>query len=306
MKKIVIAGGTGFLGQSIINLFSDRDAHFTILSREKHPDSGNVHYEKWDGINPGSWTQSLECADVVINLNGKSVDCRYNERNKALIYSTRIDSTKAIGKAILACKHPPALWINSGSATIYRHSLDKEMDESGELGAGFSVDVCQKWEAMFNVFTLPHTRKVIIRTGIVLGKNGGPFIPLLNLVRMMMGGRQGDGRQYCSWLHEVDFVRAIEFIINTPFIQGTYNLTSPNPISNSAFMKVFRNSVNRRFGIPLSRLVLEFGALLIGTETELILKSRRVVPQKLLEAGFRFKFAHLDAAVKDITQNSHP
>ena len=175
-NKIVIAGGTGFLGQVLVNQFKNQVKHIYILTRNHKENEGNVHYVKWDGRTLGAWSQCLEGADVVINLNGKSVDCRYNNRNKKLIYDTRLDATFIIGEAIKHIKNPPKIWINAASATIYRHSIDMPMDEiTGKFGTGFSVDVCQKWEECFNAIELPETRKVIIRTGIVLGKKTGAF-----------------------------------------------------------------------------------------------------------------------------------
>ncbi|MBL6446271.1 NAD-dependent epimerase/dehydratase family protein [Fulvivirga sp. 29W222] len=190
MKKIVIAGGTGFLGTCLTKFYSAKGYEVCILSRQHRIDYDNVKHFKWDGKNLGYWTDILEGSEAVINLNGKSVDCRYTRKNKQLIYDTRIDSTIAIGNALIRCNEPPKLWANAGSATIYRHSLDKDMTEKdGEIGSGFSVDVCKKWEDAFNSFRLPATRKIILRTGIVLGKNNGPFIPLKILARMGLGGR---------------------------------------------------------------------------------------------------------------------
>lgn len=301
MKKIIIAGGTGFLGSCLQNYYSGKNVQLIIITRRPSRIVNNVQFVHWDGTTIGSWRCVLEGAHAIINLNGKSVDCRYTEVNKKLIYSTRLDATAAIGKAIQSCKIPPALWINASSATIYRHSLDREMDEyTGELGSGFSVDVCQKWEGTFNEFVTPRTRKVLIRTGIVLGKEGSALKPLKRLVKLGLGGRQGPGNQYCSWLHENDFVKIIDHILNHENMDGIYNVTSPSPISNNQLMKTLRRVLNVPFGIPLPTWLLEFGARLIGTETELILKSRRVVPKRLLEEGYRFEFSTVDKALEDL------
>lgn len=199
MRKIVIAGGTGFLGNCLIDHYSGTDTQLFILTRGKAFVRGNTHYINWDGKTKGAWIEVLEHADVLINLNGKSVDCRYTKQNKQLIYSSRLDATAILGKAIQSSQHPPKLWINAASATIYRHSLDKEMDEySGEIGSGFSVDVCQQWERTFNSMETNQTRKIIIRTSIVLGKDGGALHPLKMLAKVGMGGRQGSGNQYFS------------------------------------------------------------------------------------------------------------
>ena len=303
MKKIVIAGGTGFLGTSLANHYSKQDTQVIILTRGKSKIKGGIQYESWDGKTVGSWIKVLDNSDVVINLNGKSVDCRYTKKNKSLIYSTRLESTNILGQAILQCNNPPKLWINSASATIYRHSVDKEMDEyNGEIGEGFSVDVCQKWEAAFNQFELNKTRKVILRTGIVLGKSGGPMKPLKMLAKLGFGGKHGSGEQYVSWLHEDDFVNIIDFIASNQDINGAYNITAPTPLPNSDFMKAIRQALKIRVGISMPRWLLEFGAIIIGTETELILKSRRVVPTKLMEAGYHFKFKEINKALFNLCQ----
>lgn len=301
MTKIVIAGGTGFLGSCLANHYHKNGTQVFILTRGREHSAGNTQYVQWDGKNKGTWAAILENTDVLINLNGKSVDCRYTEKNKRLIYSTRLDATAALGRVLQLCANPPKLWINAASATIYRHSLDKEMDEyTGEIGNGFSVDVCQQWEKVFNQFEIKKTRKVLIRTGIVLGRNGGPLSPLKKLTQSGLGGKQGQGNQYFSWLHEDDFVSIIDFIISNTDVNGVFNATAPTPVPNAYFMKCLRSTLRMRFGFPLPKWLLEFGALLIGTETELILKSRRVIPKRLLEAGYKFKFSDIDKALADL------
>lgn len=301
MKKIVIAGGTGFLGTCIAKYYSGPDYEIRILSRKHLVDHDNIKYYKWDGKSIGYWTEALEGADVLINLNGKSVDCRYTQHNQQLIYDTRLEATYVLGKAMLACQHAPKVWLNAASATIYRHSLDKAMNEQdGEIGTGFSVDVCKKWEQVFSSFHLPETRKIALRTGIVLGRHGGPLVPLRRLAKVGMGGKHGNGKQLFSWLHETDFVRIIDFLINTPHLHGTYNITSPQPVTNAVLMKSLRKCLKMPFGLPLGKKLLDFGALLIGTETELILKSRWVVPEKLCKAGFKFSFPDINTALQDL------
>lgn len=304
MKKIVIAGGTGFLGKCLSRYFLEQGYQVYILSRNEKESQTNLHYCIWDGKTSGRWEEVLEDVEAVINLSGKSVDCRYNERNKKLIYSSRLEPTRILGKAISSCKKPPKVWINAASATIYRHSLDKSMDEeTGEIGTGFSVDVCQKWEREFNAHHVPGTRKVILRTSIVLGKEGGAFQPLKNLARFGLGGKQGPGNQYFSWIHEDDFVEIVHQIINNEEMEGIYNIVSPNPVQNYELMEVLRKCLKMPIGLPMPTWLLKIGALLINTETELILKSRYVFPQRLMDEGYKFKYPNLKDAVEELVEN---
>jgi len=304
MKKIVIAGGTGFLGSCLSLHYEANGWGVIILTRGAARQQGSVQYVSWDGKNPGPWVNTLEGADVVVNLNGRSVDCRYTEENKRLIYSSRLDATAILGTAIQRAKTPPKVWLNAASATIYRYAEDREMDEyTGEIGTGFSVDVCQKWEAVFNSVEIPNTRKIVLRTGIVLGNQGGPLRPLKILARLGAGGRQGSGRQYCSWLHETDFVQIVDFLVRHMETTGVYNVTAPVPVTNRLFMRALRKAMGMPAGIPLPAWLLTVGARVIQTEVELILKSRRVVPARLLQAGYRFRFPTIEKAVADLCRH---
>lgn len=299
-KKLIIAGGSGFVGQSIANHFVQNGWEIVILSR--FPNNQDAfRMVRWDGQNIGPWTQELEGADMLINLNGKSVDCRYNERNKALIYATRIQSTKVLASALRKVNKPPKLWINAASATIYRHSLDKQMDEhTGEYGTGFSVDVCQKWERAFFESEISGVRKVALRMAIVLGKYGGVLKPFAGLTRMGMGGVQGKGDQYFSWIHELDVNRIIEFIWSNEQVSGVLNAAAPRPERNYELMKHLRTILGVPVGLNLPKWLLEVGAVFMRTETELVLKSRNVVSAKLAEAGFQFKYEQLESALRDL------
>ncbi|MEM9858005.1 MAG: TIGR01777 family oxidoreductase [Bacteroidota bacterium] len=298
MDKIVIAGGSGFLGKCLVDYYEGRK-ELVILSRKNAHISG-AKVVVWDGVSMGQWAGELEGAKAVINLSGKSVDCRYTEQNKALIYSSRIDSTRAIGKAIQGCIKPPEVWINSSSATIYRHSLGMPMDEeSGEMGDGFSVDVCRKWEETFNAFELPNTRKVIARIAIVLGRKGGALQPLQRLAKFGLGGHQGEGNQMVSWLHQDDFTAMMDYLIYDS-LSGIFNLAAPNPITNRVFMKALRGALSIKMGIPAPKWLLEMGARIIQTETELIFKSRYVVSSRLLDNHYRFRFSSVDSALLDL------
>jgi hypothetical protein len=290
--KIVIAGGTGFVGQYLTEKFLSEGKEVVIISRQK----GHVHWNDLPAI-----VAAMDNAEMLINLAGKSVDCRYNEKNKKEIFNSRIDTTKILGQAILQCTHPPLLWINSSTATIYRHAQDRPMTEAtGEIGKGFSVNVATNWEKAFFDCKIPGTRQVALRMAIVLGKNGGVVKPIKNLVRFGLGGKQGSGQQMFSWIHLEDLYNVIIFLQKHNSLSGVFNTSAPNPVTNKTLMQLFRKNMRIRIGLPAPEWLLKFGAILIKTETELILKSRWVVPERLLQEGFVFKYPVLDEALKNI------
>ncbi|MEL6557915.1 MAG: TIGR01777 family oxidoreductase [Bacteroidota bacterium] len=301
MKKIVIAGGTGFIGSYLTNHFINQNYQVIVLTRNHRVNNGNIKYEKWDGSRLGKWQTSLENAEALINLNGKSVDCRYTEKNKQLIYDTRIEATNVLGKAITNCQNPPKVWINGASATIYPHSVDQPMKEDQQdFTPGFSVDVCQKWEEAFHSYEVAGVRKVLLRIAIILGENKGALAPLKSLARFGLGGKQGPGNQMFSWLHEKDMANVMQYCIENKEVSGIYNASAPNPVTNKVFMKTLRKQLKQPIGIPMPIPMLKLGALMIGTETELILKSRYVVPEKLLNAGFQFEYPQVDQALRHL------
>jgi uncharacterized protein len=292
LKKIVLAGGTGFVGKYLLKKYTDLGYEVIIISR-------GTPYINW--TNQSAIIDALEDAEMLINLAGKSVDCRYTEANKKEIYDSRIDTTKTLGEAILKCKTPPQLWINSSTATIYRHAEDRPMTETtGEIGTGFSVGIATAWEKVFFDFSFPKTRQVALRMAIVLGKDGGVVPPLKNLVRLGVGGKQGKGNQMFSWIHIEDVYNAIQFVHKKEFISGVINLSAPNPISNEQLMKSFRKKMHMPIGMPMPVWLLKIGAVIIKTETELVLKSRWVIPQKLMDYGFEFNFKTIDQALAEI------
>lgn len=256
---------------------------------------------QWDAKTFGAWVDEIDGADVIVNMAGRSVNCRYNEENKAEIYSSRLDSTRVVGSAIGQAQSPPAVWLQSSSATIYRHALDRPMDEaSGEIGKGFSVDVCQKWEKALEEAETPETRKVALRSAMVMGPGeGGAFYAFYDLARRGLGGAMGGGEQFVSWIHHLDFCRSIEWLVSHE-LSGVVNLASPNPLPNRDFMAEIRKALGVKFGLPSTKWMLEIGAFFLRTETELPLKSRRVIPGRLLEHGFEFKFTTWPEACRDI------
>jgi uncharacterized protein len=293
--KIIIAGGSGFLGKSLENHFQNQEVW--ILTRNPKR-TNEIH---WDAQNIGKWTEYLENADVLINMTGKSVDCRYNDKNRMEILRSRIDSTNILQKAVDNCKNPPKIWLNSSSATIYTHAETQLMTETmGIIGDDFSMNICKAWEKAFFEKQDSKTRKVALRTAIVLGKEGEAFKKLKTITRLGLGGKQGNGRQKMSWVHIEDFCRAVEFIIQNESIKGVINISAPNPIDNQSFMAILRNKLNIPFGLPSPVFLLEIGTLLLQTETELLLKSRNVYPEKLLSYGFRFRFETVENAFYDL------
>lgn len=299
--KIILAGGNGQLGKALAGYYKDITEEVIILSRKAAPAKDNIKTLVWDGRTPGDWAKELEGADLLVNLCGKNVNCRYTKENREEIIRSRVEPTKLLGKLIDGLINPPKLWVNAASATIYRHAEDRPQDEeTGEIGYGFSIDVCKKWENTFFETETPHTRKVALRISIVLGHNEGALPRLINLVKAGMGGHQGDGQQYVSWVHEQDVVKCTEWLLQHPEINGVLNCTAPNPIKNTDLMKELRHACGVPFGLPAPAWLLEMGAAFIGTETELILKSRWVLPKRLLDAGFEFQFAKVEHAIKDI------
>lgn len=299
-RKIIIAGGSGFLGSLSARYFLSQGWRVVVLSRTRQKRSRLIKHLPWDGKSIGPWQQELEDAEVLLNLSGRSVDCRYTEANREEILSSRLDSTRCLAEAVAACKNPPRLWINASSATIYRHSYEPQDEYTGETGTGFSVAVCQQWENAFFEKPLPAVRKVALRMGIVLGRSAGALVPMKQLVQLGLGGRFGEGTQYMSWLHQQDYLSILRFIIDTPAAEGIINATAPQPLPNRQFLQAMRKAMGMPFGLPLPRPLLTLGAMLIRTETELILKSRCVVPRRLQELGFRFQYSNAEEALQDL------
>jgi uncharacterized protein (TIGR01777 family) len=309
-EKIILAGGSGFLGRTLALWFAHRGVEPVILSRQNRAIS-NARVVPWDGETPGPWTAELEGARAVVNLAGRSVNCRYNARNRALIMNSRVRSTRVLGEAIRQAAMPPPVWLNSSTATIYRHTFGDPHDESGPIGAtpeardGFSVEVAAQWEAALNVEAVAHTRKIALRTALVLGPEPGGVNEVLRwLARCGLGGPMAGGLQYVSWLHATDFCRAIDWLIKRENADGVYNLSAPEPVTNAEMMRLFRRAVGMPLGVPATRWMLEIGGFFLRTETELIIKSRRVVPRRLLDEGFSFDFSTMADAIADLENHT--
>ncbi|MDB6125188.1 MAG: hypothetical protein JWQ71_4181 [Pedosphaera sp.] len=304
---IVIAGGAGYLGKLLAEYFTRQSYRVVILSRQRREDTQLVRFVLWNGETLASWASELEGATAVINLAGRTVNCRYNAKNKQEIYDSRLNSTRVLGLAIAACQNPPKVWINSSSATIYRHAEDRPMDEAtGEIGTGFSVDVCLQWEKVLTEAQTPTTRKIALRSAMVFGPGrDGVMEAFHRLVRLGLGGTLGKGTQFMSWVHIEDFVRSIQWIMNNPLSSGPVNCAAPHPVPNAEFMRTFREVCGRSVGLPANRWMLELGAVFLRTETELLLKSRRVIPGRLLDSGFQFKYPRLREALDNIVNANH-
>jgi uncharacterized protein (TIGR01777 family) len=318
--RIVIPGGSGLVGELLARHFQERGHHVTVLTRS--PYSMPWQTVHWTGSSRGPWVETLEGADVCINLTGRSVNCRYTARNRQEIYGSRIHATQLVGDAIASLENPPRLWMNASTATIYRHSLDRLMDEAtGELGGyemveglfgssrpapdswNFSVQVARDWESALWAARTPGTRKIALRTTIVFSPAPGSAFAVLSwLVRVGLGGTQGSGRQYVSWIHEEDFARAVEFLVDHEEIEGPVNLGAPRPLPNREFMAGFREAWEMPNGVWAPAPIIEIGSFFMRTESELVLKSRYVVPRRLLDAGFVFRFFEWPKAAADLVQ----
>jgi len=304
-KKIVLAGGNGYLGSLFANYYRDKADEIIILSRTSKPAVENITTQVWDGRTEGDWQTALKGADMLINLCGKNVNCRYTKANREEIITSRIIPTTLLGRAIENMENPPMLWINITSATIYRHAEDRPQDEeTGEIGSGFSIDVCKQWESAFFETHTPNTRKIALRMGIVIGMSDSAFPRLLNLVKFGLGGKQGNGQQYMSWIHEQDAASVTEWLLEHPGLNGVINCTAPGPIKNAEFMAAIRHADGILFGLPTPALLLSIGAAIIGTETELILKSRWVLPTRLTDSGYKFLYSDAEHAINDLLNPS--
>jgi uncharacterized protein len=307
--RIVIPGGSGQVGTVLARAFQRERHDVIVLSRR--PQVRPWRVVSWDGVTLGAWQRDIDGADVVINLAGRSVNCRYNAANREEILQSRIASTRVVGEAIGRAQRPPRVWLQASTATIYEHRYDGANDErSGVLGGQepnapsswrFSIDVARAWERAFDEAVTTATRKVTLRSAMTLSPDaGGVFDTLVGLVRRGLGGHAGNGRQFMSWIHYEDFVAAVRWLIERDDIDGIVNIASPNPVPNAEFMQLLRDAYGVWFGLPALDWMLEIGAVLMRTETELILKSRRVVPRRLLEGGFTFRFPSWATAAENL------
>ncbi|MDQ3749535.1 MAG: TIGR01777 family oxidoreductase [Acidobacteriota bacterium] len=307
--KIIIPGGSGQVGTILARSFQADGHEVLILSRKAKKSEWRT--VKWDAETLGMWAKEFENADVVINLAGRNVNCRYTNENRREIMDSRVKSTKIVDEAITKATNPPKVWLQASTATIYAHRFDAPNDEiTGIIGGteptapdtwNFSIDVAKSWERAADEADTPRTRKVLLRSAMTMSPDkDGIFDVLLGLVKRGLGGTSGGGKQYLSWIHDMDFIRAIRWLIEHEELSGAVNISSPNPLPNAEFMRILRQEWGISFGLPATKLMLEVGAIFMRTETELVLKSRRVVPTRLLESGFEFEFPDWESAAQNL------
>lgn len=298
--KIIIAGGSGFIGRYLTHYFSGKNYEVVILTRGKTQTKNKIRYVNWDAKTLDGWKNELENSFLLVNLTGKTVAVRHNPKNKKEIFDSRIDSTKILNQAVSLCGNPPKYWMNSSGATIYKTSFSQKRDEYFlEQEEEFLTEVILAWEESFFENSNPKTKKIALRTSVVLGKKGETFEKLNFLAKIGLGGKQGSGRQMMSWIHIEDFSRIIEFCIENK-LEGMVNMASPNPVSNSEMMKALRKANKMPLGIPTPEWLLKIGTKIIGVEPDFVLKSYNVISRRLAEQGFEFKFPNIDKALEDL------
>ncbi|ARU61476.1 TIGR01777 family protein [Tumebacillus avium] len=299
-KKILLAGGSGFLGESLAAFLSEQGFTVVILTRGKARQSGNVRYVHWDGSTLGDWTREMEDSWAVVNFTGKSVNCIYTQENRAEILRSRLDSVRVVDQAIQSCERPPQVVVQAGSLAIYGDTRDV-CDENAPHGTGFSVEVCQRWEEAFFAQKLPQTRKVLLRIGFALGKNGGALEPLVKLVKNNLGGTVGSGKQYISWLHVDDLNRMFLAAIEDNTMSGIYNATGPHPVTNREFMAALRQVLGKGWAPPAPAPFVALGAyLFMKTEPSLALTGRNCIPHRLTKHNFVFHHTNLEHTLRDL------
>lgn len=291
-KKLIIAGGTGFLGHAVRSFFENSFDEIVVLSRGKSATQDKTRFVHWNGETTGDWCSELEGASVLLNTAGKSVDCRFNKKNRNLILSSRVNSTKILGETILKCETPPSLWINCSSAAIYGYSDTAPVNEtSPENGTDFMATVAKEWENTFYAYNAPGIRKAILRISLIFGNGGGVYPVLRSLAKKGLGGKMGSGNQVVSWVHIEDICRVIDWMINNPSASGAYNIAAPEAVKNKDLMMLLRKQVKVPFGFPSPAWTLKLGGFLIQKEPALLLESHNTYPARLLKEGFSFTFS---------------
>lgn len=300
MKRIVLAGGSGFVGRALTPVLLAKGYHVVVLGRGAAHREGGVDYLQWDGKTLGTWASTIDGSESIVNLTGKNINCRHNAENRREIIRSRVDSVRVLGQAIVACTNPPKIFVQTSGIGYCGDTGHQIADENAAPGRDFTAEVCRQWEGAFNALDLPATRKVILRLGVVLGRQGGALPVLEKLTRRFLGGAVGNGRQFISWIHVADVVRMFVASIEESELTGAFNATAPAPLTNSEFMHELRRALHRPWSPPVPAPLARAGAWLMGSDGDLALLSSRCIPRRFLEHGFQFQFPNLRAAFANL------
>jgi uncharacterized protein (TIGR01777 family) len=299
-KRVVLAGSSGFLGRALATESLKRDYEVVVLTRTPHKREDGVREAEWDGEHIGEWIRFLDGAEAVVNLAGRSVNCRHTPENLDALASSRVNSIRTLAAAFGHVKLPPRVWVQAGAAGFYGNTRDIICDEASPAGNDGLAGVCVQWERAFNSVSAPKTRRVLLRIGIVLGRDGGALSVLGKLAKWFLGGAAGSGRQYVSWIHLADVNRMFIAAIERGDLAGTFNATAPNPVTNAEFMRELRRALHRPWSPPAPEWAVRLGSWLMQTDPSLALAGCRCAPKRFLESGFPFQFPELCAALQNI------
>ena len=300
MKRIILAGGSGFIGQALAPVLLADGYHVVVLGRGSAHREDNVDYSRWDGQSLGDWASAIDGAEAIVNLTGKNINCRHTAENRREIIRSRVDSVRVLGEAIMRCAKPPKVFVQTSGVGFYGDTGHHVADEDAALGNDFTAEVCRQWEGAFDAIDLPATRKVVLRLGVVLGRDGGALPVLESLTRWFLGGAVGSGGQFISWIHLADVIRMFVASVEQRELTGVFNATAPLPVTNREFMRELRRALHRPWSPPVPAPFARAGAWLMGSDGDLALMSSRCVPRRLLERGFKFQFQNLRDAFADL------